>query len=162
MKSHVEIAHTTGISPTKSRIISNGDIVEINKESIHVERRGVPAGYVMVDGLGVGDVGSVVLRDRQAMAEDGMFTIVVVIDGKNGKIIGTPDIISRGFIYMKESKDMLVEVRKKVRTVINTKLSKDHTTNFNYIKDNIRDKVGQYLFSQTQRRPMVLPVIIEV
>lgn len=162
LKTHAEHAHALGISPENTRVITNGQIVEANKDEISVLKKPAQSGYVMVDGLGVGDIGNVVLRDRQMMAEDGMFTIVTVIDGKKGEVVGSPDIISRGFIYMKESKEILFEVRKKVKQIVKEKAAKDHTTNFNYIKDNIRDKIGQYLFDKTQRRPMVLPVIIEV
>lgn len=162
LKSHAGLAHSLGMSPENTRVVTNGAIIEANRNEIQVLKKPAPCGYVMVDGLGVGDIGNVVLRDRQMMAEDGMFTIVTVIDGKKGEVVGSPDIISRGFIYMKESKEILFEVRKKVKQIVKEKAEKDHTTNFNYIKDNIRDKIGQYLFDKTQRRPMVLPVIIEV
>lgn len=162
MRTHIQLATSVGVPLKNCRLITNGTSCEVNKNEMRVLKKKVPAEYVMVDGLGVGDVGNVVLRDRQQMAEDGMFTIIVIVDGKKGEVVGSPDIISRGFIYMKESRDILTEVRKKTVAICKTKLGKDHTTNFNYIKDNIRDKIGQYLFTKTERRPMVLPVIIEV
>jgi len=116
----------------------------------------------MVDGLGVGDVGQVVLRDRQAMAQDGMFVIIAVVDSKTGRVRGEPDIISRGFVYLRESKELLDQTRKKVKEIVNQTSSPEHTVNWSYVKDNIRDKIGQFLYTKTRRRPMVLPVVIEI
>jgi len=116
----------------------------------------------MVDGLGVGDVGEIVLRDRQAMAEDGMFVIIAVIESKTGLVHGEPDIISRGFVYLRESKDLLNQTREKVKEIVKQTASNEHTVNWSYVKDNIRDKIGQFLYTKTQRRPMVLPVVIEI
>jgi ribonuclease J len=162
LKLHSEIAQNLGMPPERTLVLSNGKVVEVNSQGIKVHKKTVPSGYIMVDGLGVGDIGNVVLRDRQMMAQDGMFTIVAIVDSKTGDVVGSPDIISRGFIYMKESKELLFEVRKKVKTIVKKTISKDHTANFSYVKDNIRDKIGQFLFSKTERRPMVLPVIIQI
>ena len=118
--------------------------------------------YVMVDGLGVGDVGEVVLRDRQVLAKDGMFTIVVIIDSSTKKIIGNPQITSRGFIYVKENFDLVNATKKVVEKVIHDKTSPDMSINWDYVKNNIRESVGSFLYMKTQRRPMVLPVVIEV
>ncbi|MFH0907105.1 MAG: ribonuclease J [bacterium] len=163
LKLHGEIAESVGIPQQNIILGNNGDVILLDKESIEIsEKEKVPAGYVTVDGLGVGDVGQVVLRDRQAMAKDGMFVIITVIDSKTGKIIGQPDIISRGFIYLRESKELLNQTRKKIQEIIIKTSSSEHTSNSKYIKDNIRDKIGQLLYTKTQRRPMVLPVIIKV
>ena len=116
----------------------------------------------MVDGLGVGDVGEVVLRDRQVLAKDGMFTIVVIIDSETKKIIGNPQITSRGFIYVKENFDLVNATKKVVEKVINDKTSPEMNINWDYVKNNIRESVGSFLYMKTQRRPMVLPVVIEV
>ncbi|MBL7155295.1 MAG: hypothetical protein ISS88_02200, partial [Candidatus Portnoybacteria bacterium] len=132
------------------------------QNSIKISKEKVPANYVMVDGLGVGDVGQVVLRDRQMMAQDGMFVIIAVVDSKTGQVLGEPDIISRGFVYLRESKELLDQTREKVKKIINQTSPNEHMVNKNYIKDNIRDKIGQFLYTKTQRRPMVLPVIIEI
>ena len=159
---HGEIAESVGI-PSKNIIVAdNGDVVLLNQQMIGLSKEKVPTNYVMVDGLGVGDVGQVVLRDRQAMAKDGMFVIITVVDSKTGKVIGKPDIISRGFVYLRESKELLSQTRKKTKEIINQTTSSEHTANFNYVKENIRDKIGQLLYTKTQRRPMVLPVIIEI
>jgi len=116
----------------------------------------------MVDGLGIGDVGEVVLRDRQNLARDGMFVIVAVVDRTSGKVKGSPDIISRGFVYLRESKELLKETRKKVIDIVDRAASSGGAVNWIYIKDEIRNNIGQFLFSKTQRRPMILPVVIEV
>ena len=114
----------------------------------------------MVDGLGVGDVGNVVLRDRQVLAEDGMFVIITIIDSKTGKVHGSPDIISRGFIYLKENRELLAQVRRKIKFIVEKKTSRP--VNWSYLKDMIRDDIGQFLFQKTERRPMILPVVIEI
>jgi ribonuclease J len=116
----------------------------------------------MVDGLGIGDVGEVVLRDRQTLAKDGMFVIVAIVDRLTGKVRGSPDIISRGFVYLKESKKLLQDTRKKVIKIVDDAAGSGGAVNWIYVKDEIRNKVGQFLFSRTQRRPMILPVVIEV
>ncbi len=162
LKLHGEIAESVGISSENIILVSNGDVVLLNQESIGLSKERVPANYVMVDGLGVGDVGQVVLRDRQSMAQDGMFVIIAVIDSKTGQVRGEPDIISRGFVYLRESKDLLDQTRTKVKKIISQTSSAEHTVNWSYVKDNIRDKIGQFLYTKTQRRPMVLPVVIEI
>jgi ribonuclease J len=115
----------------------------------------------MVDGLGVGDVSHIVLRDRRVMAEDGMIVIITTIDNATGEPIGNPDIISRGFVYMKDHKELIEKTRMKVKKIV-----KDHDprtpADDDFIKNKIRNDVGQFLFSQTKRRPMVLPVVIKV
>jgi ribonuclease J len=112
----------------------------------------------MVDGLGVGDVSNIVLRDRRVMAADGMIVAIATIDSKTGDPIGNPDIISRGFVYMKENRELIEKTRMKVKQIV-----KGHDPRTpqddNYIKNKIRDEIGQFLFSQTKRRPMVLPVV---
>ena len=116
----------------------------------------------MVDGLGVGDVGEVVLRDRQMLAKDGMFVIVAIVDRQTGKVRGSPDIISRGFVYLRESKELLKITRKRVVDIVNKAAGTGGAVNWSYIKNEIRNKIGQFLFSKTKRRPMILPVVIEV
>jgi ribonuclease J len=116
----------------------------------------------MIDGLGVGDVGEVVLRDRQMLAEDGMFVIVVIVERQTGKVRGSPDIISRGFVYLRESKELLRDTRKRVIGIVERATGTGGAVNWSYIKDEIRNKIGQFLFARTQRRPMILPVVIEV
>ncbi len=162
LKLHGEIAESVGIPKKNIIIASNGNIVLLNKTSARISKEVVPANYVMVDGLGVGDVGQVVLRDRQAMAQDGMFVVIAVIDSHTGKIKGEPDIISRGFVYLRESKDLLTQTRQKVKEIIQHSAAPHGTTNWSYIKDSIREKIGELLYQKTQRRPMVLPVVIKI
>jgi ribonuclease J len=116
----------------------------------------------MVDGLGIGDVGEVVLRDRQMLAEDGIFVIIAVVNRKTGKVQDSPDIISRGFVYLRESKDLLYQTRKRVILTIEKATNSGQVINWTYIKDSVRNNIGDFLFQKTKRRPMVLPVIIEV
>lgn len=162
LKLHAEIAETVGVPQKNSIVASNGRVIELTANSAVLTKEKVPCNYVMVDGLGVGDVGNVVLRDRQQMSEDGMFTIIVIIDSKTGKVLGEPDIISRGFIYMKGSPGLVMNTKKKVVEIANKSATGNNDVNWAYVKDNIRDQIGQFLFDKTQRRPMVLPVIIEV
>ena len=160
--SHAEIANSLG-NPEKNIIIAeNGQIININQNNASFERKTVPSNYIMVDGLGVGDVGEIVLRDRQMLARDGMFVIVAVVDKKTGRVKSSPDIISRGFVYLRESKPLLAETRKKVITIINRATSSGNTVNWTNLKEEIKKKVGDFLFQKTERRPMVLPVVIEV
>ena len=162
MVSHSEIAKSAGLSPKNIIIAENGQIIDIGLDGFKIEQKGVPSNNVMVDGLGIGDVGEVVLRDRQVLSKDGMFVIIAVIDKQAGKIKGSPDIISRGFIYLRESKDLLSQTRRKVIDIINHSTGGGRVVNLSYVKDEIRNKVGNFLYSKTQRRPMVLPVVIEV
>ena len=159
---HAELAEEMGI-PRKNIIVAeNGQIINLNKKTISIEKKTVPSNYIMVDGLGVGDVGEVVLRDRHMLATDGMFVIIAIVDRQTGQVQGSPDIISRGFVYLRESKDLLRETRKKVISLVNKATGKGGAVNWSYVKDEMRNKIGQFLFSKTKRRPMILPVIIEV
>lgn len=160
--SHGQLAEEVGIPKKNIIIAENGQMINIDKNEFFVEKRTVPTNYIMVDGLGVGDVGEVVLRDRQMLAKDGMFVIVAVVDRQTGKVKGSPDIISRGFIYLRESKELLGQTRRKTISIIEHASNSGGAMNWTYIKGEVRDKVGQFLFSKTQRRPIVLPVIIEV
>lgn len=160
MVSNGDLGKQIGIPEENVIIADNGQIINLTADQWWFDKKTVPANYVMVDGLGVGDIGNVVLRDRQALAEDGMFTIVVVVEPKTGRMRTSPDIISRGFIYLKEQKDLLMQVRKRVAHIIASE--KQRPMNLAYLKDEIRDDIGQFLFQKTERRPMVLPVIIEV
>ncbi len=149
--------------PEKNIIVAeNGNIVNLYQSRAEIAKETVPSNYIMVDGLGVGDVGEVVLRDRKALAEDGMFVIIAVVDKQKGTIKGSPDIISRGFIYLRESKDLLHQTRKRTIQIVNKTAGDKKAVNWTYVRDEIRNKIGQFLYEKTERRPMVLPVIIEV
>ncbi len=161
-KIHAELAAGTGIPEQNILLPDNGSVVELTPRAIHIAKEKVPSNYIMVDGLGVGDVGQVVLRDRQAMSKDGVFTIVIIIDSKTKKMIGSADIISRGFIYMKESTALIDETKKKVTQIVISKTSSEAPINWAYIRNNVRDSIGEFLYTKTERRPLILPVVIEV
>jgi len=162
LKEASRIAHSMGILKHKVFVPDNGSVIRFTKDSAEVLKDKVPSSYVFVDGLGVGDVGEIVLRDRQMLAEDGMFVIVAIIDSKTGKVKGSPDIISRGFVYLRESKDLLHQTRRKVIEIVEKTAGHGKPINWTYVKDEIRNKVGDFLATKTSRRPMVLPVVIEV
>lgn len=163
LKLHTELAIEAGVKKENVMIAEDGEIVAISQNKIEKLKERAPTDYVMVDGLGVGDVKEVVLRDRQHLAEDGIFVIIAIVDSKTGKVRTSPDIISRGFIYLRESQDLLKEVRQKVRFVVeDVTIGASRPINWIHIKDQLREKIGEFLFRKTQRRPMVLPVVIEV
>ncbi len=157
-----KLAQEQGIKEENIILADNGKVITITPERAVIEKREVPSEYIMVDGLGVGDVGEVVLRDRQMLSKDGIFVIIAVVNRKTGKVQESPDIISRGFVYLRESKDLLFQTRKKVIQTIEKSTISGQVVNWTYVKDNVRNTVGDFLFQKTQRRPMVLPVIIEV
>jgi len=159
---HAQLAEEVGLLKQNIMVAENGEVVNLSPKRIFIEKKKVPSNYVMVDGLGIGDVGEIVLRDRQTLAKDGMFVIVAVVDRQAGRIKGSPDIISRGFVYLKESKELLKETRKKVTDIVDRAAGSGGAVNWSYVKNEIRNKIGQFLFSKTQRRPMILPVVIEV
>ncbi|KKS25186.1 MAG: RNA-metabolising metallo-beta-lactamase [Candidatus Yanofskybacteria bacterium GW2011_GWC2_41_9] len=160
MVNHGLIGQEEGIPETSIIIADNGTVTHLEKDKWWFDPVRAPSDFVFVDGLGIGDVGNVVLRDRQILAEDGMFVIVALLDSKTGRVVGSPDIISRGFIYLKENKELLSQVRKRIKFIIENKTSQQ--PNLAYLKEAIRNQIGLFLFQKTERRPMVLPVLIEV
>ncbi|OHA14257.1 MAG: hypothetical protein A2909_00325 [Candidatus Tagabacteria bacterium RIFCSPLOWO2_01_FULL_39_11] len=162
LRLHAELAETVGIPKENMVIPSNGSVVKLSKDKIQLTNQTVDSSYVMVDGLGIGDVQEVVLRDRQMLSEDGIFVIIAAVDSSTGKVKGSPDIISRGFVYLRESKELLKSARIITRKVIEEATANMHPVNWDYIKNSVRDRVGKFLFQKTSRRPMVLPVVIEV
>jgi ribonuclease J len=154
-------ARDAGVAKDNVRLMDNGEVAELTKDAFVVTKETVPAFYVMVDGLGVGDVEEVVLRDRRALAQEGMIVIILAVDRDKGKILKNPDIISRGFIYLKENQEMLDEIRKRIRSLMQ-RLPSYREIEPDYLKTLIRDQVGQFLYTKTKRRPMILPVIIEI
>jgi ribonuclease J len=166
LKAEGDLAATVGMPREKIFIADNGQVAEFVKNTEgktvgRLTREKVMTDYVMVDGLGVGDVSNIVLRDRRVMAEDGMVVIIATIDSQTGKTIGNPDIISRGFVYMKESRQLIEDTRMKVKKMVESHDSRT-SADIDHIKNRIRDEVGQFLFGKTKRRPMVLPVVIKV
>jgi ribonuclease J len=159
---HGKLALSLGMKEENIFILGNGDALEVATNGDAKQHEdAIQAGYVFVDGLGVGDVGEVVLRDRQLMAQDGMFVIIMTLDRKTGKLVNQPDIISRGFIFMKNNDDLIREVKHEVRKMVDTH-GKKAEPNWAYLRQAVRDEVGEYLFQKTERRPMILPVIIEI
>ena len=159
---HKEIALNLGIPEKNTIIEENGSIIELTKDKFEVRKEKAPSNYVMVDGLGIGDVGEVVLGDRQAMAKDGMFVVIVIVDSSTGKVRQSPDIISRGFVYLRESKGLLQETRKRTIKLVEKITSSKHPVNWAFVKKRIKEDLGEFLFKKTKRRPMVLPVVIEI
>lgn len=159
---HGELAQKLGIPKEKIIITENGKVINLAPDQIAISQQKVPSNYVMVDGLGIGDVGEVVLRDRQVLAKDGMFVIITVVDRQTGEVRGSPDIISRGFVYLRESKELLKETRKRVINIVNRAAGSGGAVNWTYVKEELRNRIGEFLFQKTKRRPMVLPVVIEV
>lgn len=159
---HGKLGVEAGVKSENCLIAENGQVVEFNADGLNQKTsERIAAGQVLIDGLGVGDVGQIVLRDRQTMAKDGMFLIILTIDGRKGAMLTSPDIISRGFVYMKESEDLIGETRALVKKMHQTHTARG-TYNWDYLKRALRDDVGEFLFEKTQRRPMVIPVVIEV
>jgi len=166
LQAHAELAEQVGLDKNKIFVADNGQVVEFSRNqqgvvSGRMTNEKVPTNYIMVDGLGVGDVSNIVLRDRRVMSADGMIVIIATIDSKTGEPIGNPDIISRGFVYMKENKELIQKTRMKVKKIVKDRAPKTPIDD-DYIKNKIRNDIGQFLFSQTKRRPMVLPVVIKV
>lgn len=158
---HADIAYQMGWEEKHVFVLDTGQIVEFaDKEHGRVLADKLDTDYVMVDGLGVGDVGNVVLRDRQVLAQDGMVVVIATVD-KGGKLASSPDIISRGFVYVKGAETMMNDIRIIVRKII-TEHNVSDIANWGSIKGKIRDDIGQMLFQKTEKRPMVLPVIIKV
>jgi ribonuclease J len=143
-------------------VLDNGNVLEVQKGKAKMLPKKIDTSYVFVDGLGVGDVGQVVLRDRQMLSEDGMFVITVLLDSKTKEVVGNIQITSRGFIFVKENFDLVNEAKQKIKKAIKNTTSKKTSPERKFIENTIREVVGQYLFTKTQRRPMILPVIIEV
>ena len=162
LREAAKVAQSIGFPRQNIFILDDGGILEVSHQGVKIAEKKLPIEYVFVDGLGIGDVGEVVLRDRQMLAEDGMFVIVAVVDRLTGKVKGSPDIISRGFVYLRESKDLLRQTRKKVIEIVDKAAGTGGAVNWSYIKDEIRNKIGGFFYTKTKRRPMILPVVIEV
>jgi ribonuclease J len=161
LRENAKVAASVGVSKENIFVADNGQVMEFSRGEGRLTNEHVPADYVFVDGLGVGDVSEVVLRDRNELAADGMVVVITLVDTKTGALQGSPDIISRGFIHMKENKKLIEETRDKVKAILRDRDKKSAADN-DYIKEKIRDQIGAFLFTKTQRRPMILPVVIEV
>lgn len=158
---NAEHGQDVGIPKENTMLLENGQISEITEHTFKTTDKSVESYYVMVDGLGVGDVQEVVLRDRLMLSQEGMIVVIAVISQNSGRLLKNPDIISRGFIYLKENRDLLNDIRDKLRNIL-VRLPRHNAPEPEYIKSLIRDQIGQLLYNKTKRRPMVLPVLIEV
>jgi ribonuclease J len=157
---HGRLAVDTGVAPENVFIIENGTPIEFWRDGSARRGQPVPAGYVFVDGLSVGEVGDVILRDRRALANDGMFMVVVTVDKQTGSVLGRPEIITRGFVHGAEEDRIIEEAIARVLESVEN--PGDHLSEIALLKSQIKDGVSRYLFEQTKRRPMVFPVVVEV
>ena len=156
-----ELGKQMGIPEKNIKIIDNGVEMLLTKDDLEITDREIDTSYVMIDGLGVGDVEEVVLRDRLMLAEEGMIVIIATLDRKTGKLMKNPDIISRGFIYMRDNQQLLKDIRAKIKSIVN-RIPRHQQVESDYVKALFREQVGQFVFKKTHRRPMILPVIIEI
>lgn len=160
LRHHAVLAEELGIPRQNIFVIENGDIVEFDRQGARVKGR-VQAGVVFVDGLGVGDIGDIVLRDRYQLSQDGVFIVVVTINQQTGEILAGPDIISRGFVYMKESGALIDEARDLVQSSLE-KSAQEEITDWAILKSHVRNVLSKFLYEKTRRRPMIMPIIVEV
>lgn len=157
---HAEIAESLGIPKDNIRILSTGDVLEVSEEKAAVVGK-VPAQGILVDGLGVGDVGNIVLRDRQHLAENGLLIVVVTLEKYSNQILSGPDIVSRGFVYVRESETLMEDAREVVNNALDKCIGRN-VTDWGKIKMEIKDSLSDYLWKKTKRNPMILPIIMEV
>ncbi len=157
---HAELATQMGIDPSDIFILENGDVLEFNKKSAAISGS-VPSGNTLVDGLGIGDVGNIVLRDRKHLSEDGLIVVVITISKQEGKVVSGPDIISRGFVYVRESVDLMDEARDMVKKTLD-KCDRKSISDWSTLKTNIREDLRGFLYHRTKRNPMILPIIMEI
>ncbi|MBD5560863.1 MAG: ribonuclease J [Clostridia bacterium] len=157
---HAALAEKIGIRPENIFIPETGTVIHVNKKSA-TQKGTVPSGSVLVDGLGVGDVGNVVLRDRKKLASDGLFIVVVTLSRKGQELVTTPDVVSRGFVYMRESEELMDESRRLVEDIVSGNC-RDRSCDQSALKSQIRRELSDFLYEKTNRNPMILPIIIEV
>ena len=157
---HANLAQSLGMPKENIVIAENGSVIEITKNSIGINGK-VQAGKVLVDGLGVGDVGNIVLRDRRQLSQDGIMIVVVTIDKENCHVVSGPDIVSRGFVYVREAEGLMDEARDKVQMALE-KCEENGISEWSAIKSTVRDSLGRFLYERTRRRPMILPIIMEI
>lgn len=161
LKHHAELATELGIPKDHIFIANNGDVIELNGNGSAKMKERVTAGAILVDGLGVGDIGDVVLRDRQQLASDGILIVVVTIDRQNGQIIASPDLVTRGFVYVRESGELLDEAREHVIKTLE-RTAADSITDWGVLKADVRRTLSSFIYDKIKRRPMIMPIIVEV
>jgi len=157
---HAKLAQSLGMPKENVVIGENGSVIELTSDSICINGK-VTAGKVLVDGLGVGDVGNIVLRDRRQLSQDGILIVVVTIDKQDCSVVSGPDIVSRGFVYVREADDLMENAKEKVQIALN-RCQENGVSEWSAIKSAVRDSLSRYLYEKTRRRPMILPVIMEI
>ena len=160
LRAHAETAQTMGIEPKNIVLMENGRVLELDENEMKFNGM-VTNGRVLVDGLGVGDVGNIVLRDRQHLSQDGLIVIVLTMDSSTGEVVAGPDVISRGFVYVRESENLMDDVKNVVRHEI-SKCEQKNIRDWSTIKSTVRENLRDYIFSKTKRNPMIIPIIMEV
>jgi ribonuclease J len=157
LKQHANLAQSLGMPKENTLIMEIGQVLEINSSEARI-KGSVPSGKVLVDGLGIGDVGSVVLRDRKHLSEDGLIIVVVTVQKESGNVLTGPDVISRGFVYVREAEAFMEEVKQVCKDAVLKCEGRNWSSRKNTIKDTLRD----YIYQKTKRRPMILPIIMEI
>ena len=150
---HAKLANEAGVAPEKIFLVEKGDVIHFDGSHMVLNEK-VNSGNILIDGIGVGDVGNIVLRDRHLLAEDGIFIAVVTLDPKNRRIAAGPEIQSRGFVYVRESEELMQEAEDKVREIVEAGLQ-EKRIEWSEIKQNMRDQISKLLFESTKRRPMI-------
>jgi len=162
LRAHSQAVHESGFPKENIIVPDNGTIIEFDKNGVKILKEKAPSNIMMVDGFSIGDVQEVVIRDRQMLAQDGMFVVIAIIDLKTGKLRKSPDLISRGFVYLRESQELLRETRFIVKKTIESTLVGMHPINFDDVKSKVTDDVSRFLLKKTDKRPIVIPVMIGV
>ncbi len=157
---HAKLAESLGIPRSRIFVAENGQIIEVGKKKASISGK-VTAGKILVDGFGVGDVGNIVLRDRKQLSQDGIMIVVVTINKDGGDVVAGPDIVTRGFVYVRESEELIEDARERVRESLDI-CAKKNITEWAVMKAQIRERLGKHLYDKTGRRPMILPIIMEV
>ena len=160
LKRHSELAVEMGVPKKNVKVLTTGDVLEISEDTFKVTGR-VPAQGILVDGLGVGDVGNIVLRDRQHLSQNGLLIVVVTLERESNQLLAGPDIVSRGFVYVRESETLMEDCREVIQEALDMCLAKG-VSDWNKIKTSIKDSVSEFLWKRTKRSPMILPIITEV
>ena len=156
---HARLAESIGIPKEDTFVLEDGDILELSSETAKITDK-VSAGNVYVDGLSVGDIGSVVLRNRRMLSRDGIVVIIIAVDKQTGKLVGRPDIVSRGFVDTRESKEMIEKSRDAVARILDR--GGDRPADWGFISTKVRDTLNRFYYEQTRRRPMILPFMVKV
>jgi ribonuclease J len=157
---HAKLAENLGIPKENIFVVENGQIIEVGKNKGSLNGK-VSSGRILVDGLGVGDVGNIVLRDRRQLSQEGIMIVVVTIDKDKGGVLAGPDIVSRGFVYVRESEELIVDAKEKVKEALDV-CAQRNVTEWAVIKSQVRERLSRHLYEKTGRRPMILPIIMEV